>query len=252
MSRLTRREMKRDEVAEAFGRTVEYSRSHARMVLLAVVAVVGIAVAVAVAYTWRQRALADTNEKLAAAMRVYAAPVDAEDPRPDDAGKPSFASEEARRERARALFEEVEQGSGAAADVALVYLGQLAADGGDTAAAREPWRRFLDRHPDHLLAGSVRLSLIGLDRAEGEAERVAADLETMLELSPEERPLPGDVVLYELGQTYESLGRDADARAVYQRLVEEYPRSAYAAPARSKATPAGGSGSLPTGLGAGG
>jgi tetratricopeptide (TPR) repeat protein len=252
MSRLTRREMKRDEVAEAFGRTVEYSRSHGRTVLLAVVAVVAVAVAVAVVYTWRQRALAETNEKLAAAMRVYAAPIDADAPKPDDPEEPSFASEEARRERARALFEEAEKGSGGAADVPLVYLGQLAADGGDTAAARELWRRFLDRHPDHMLAGSVRVSLIGLDRAEGEGEKVAADLETMLELSPEERPLPGDVVLYELGQTYEALGRDADARSIYQRLVEEYPRSAFAGPARSKAAPAAGAGALPTGLGAGG
>ena len=252
MSRLTRREMKRDEVAEAFGRTVEYSRSHARTILLIVIGVVALAIAIGAAYAGRLRAIARTNEDLVAAMRVYEAPVDAEAAKPDDPHEPSFATEEARRERARELFEEVRDGSGATADVALVDLGQLAAEGGDTAAARELWRRFLDRHEDHLLAGSVRVSLIGLDRAEGEAERVAADLETMLELSPEERPLPGDVVLYELAQTYEALGRDEDARSIYQRLVEEYPRSSFGMPAREKAGPAAGAPSLPAGLGAGG
>jgi len=251
MSRLTRREMKRNEVAEALGRTVDYSRSHARAVLVIVIAVVAVAIVIAGVYAGRQRAIARTNEDLVAAMRVYEAPIDAGAAQPDDAEEPSFASDEARRERAGELFEEVRDGSGGAADVALVYLGQLAADGGDTSTARELWRRFLDRHEDHLLAGSVRVSLIALDRSEGEAERVAADLETMLELSPEQRPLPGDVVLYELGQTYEALGRDEDARSVYQRLVEEYPRSSFAMPAREKAGPAAGVPSLPTGLGAG-
>jgi tetratricopeptide (TPR) repeat protein len=251
MSRLTRREMKRNEMVEAVGRTVEYSRSHGRTVLLIVAGVLVAALAVAAVIVGRQRAVAATNKDLNAAMRVYEAPIEPDAPRPDDAEKPSFASEEARRERARALFEEVRDGSGGAADVALVYLGQLAADGGDTAAARELWRRFLDRHPDHLLAGSVRVSLIALDRAEGEAERVAADLETMIELAPEERPLPGDVVLFELGRTYESLGRDDDARSVYQRLIEEYPGSSFAGPARSKAGPAAGAGALTAGLGAG-
>jgi tetratricopeptide (TPR) repeat protein len=251
MSRLTRREMKRNEMVEAVGRTVEYSRSHGRTVLLIVLGVVALSAAGAGIYTWRERAHADTNDDLTAAMRVYEAPIEPDAPKPDDAEKPSFASEEARRERARPLFEEVREGSGAAADVALVYLGQLAADGGDTAAAREQWRLFLDRHPEHLLAGTVRVSLIGLDRAEGEAERVAADLETMIELAPEERPLPGDVVLFELGRTYEALGRDDDARSVYQRLIEEYPRSSFAGSARSKAGPAAGSGSLTAGLGAG-
>ena len=241
--------MKRDEVAEALGRTVEYSRSHSRTILLIVIGVLALAIAIAGVYIGRLHAIERTNEELVAAMRVYEAPIDAGSAKPDDPDEPSFATEEARRERARELFEEVRDGSGGAADVALVYLGQLAADGGDTATARELWRRFLDRHEDHLLAGSVRVSLIGLERSEGEAEKVAAELETMLDLSPEERPLPGDVVLYELGQTYEALGRDEDARSIYQRLVEEYPRSSYAMPARQKAGPAPGAPALPTGLG---
>lgn len=248
MSRLTRREMKRDEVAEALGRTVEYSRSHLRMLLFAAVAVVLAGIVVLAAWIWRGNATARTNDRLVEAIRVYEAPVVTEDAHPDDADEPSFGSEEAKRQRAQELFEQVSGGAGGAADVALVYLGQLATDGGDNARARENWQRFLDQHGDHVLAGSVRVSLIGLDRAEGQAERVASDLEAMMDVTPEQRPLPGDVVLYELGRTYEELDRTEDAESVYQRLIEEYPRSAYVAAARSKVGPA--SGSLSAGFGA--
>lgn len=248
MSRLTRREMKRDEVAEALGRTVEYSRSHVRMLLIAIGALVVVALAAVGVWLWRANAAERANERLAAALEVYQAPVVTADAKPDDPEEPSFASEEARRQRAGELFEEVGGGSGGAADVAQVYLGQIAAESGDTAHAREHWEQFLERHGDHVVAGSVRVSLIGLDRAEGQSERVASDLEAMLDVTPEERPLPGDVVLYELGKTYEALGRDEDAESIYQRLLEEYPRSAFAGEARTKIAPAGDS--LPTGFGA--
>jgi TolA-binding protein len=56
------------------------------------------------------------------------------------------------------------------------------------------------------------------------------------------------LVLYELGKTYEVLGRDEDAESVYQRLIEEYPRSAFVGEARTKLDPA--TGSLTTGFGA--
>lgn len=249
MSRLTRREMKRDEVREALGRTVEYSRSHARTVLLALVAVVAVALGVAGFYTWRKSAATRTNERLATAMKVYDAPIDAEEPHPDDAEDPSFADEEQRRARAEELFEEVRGGHGAAADVALVYLGRIAADRGDFDRARDLWQRFLDRHENHVLAGEVRVSLLAVDRAEGDPEEVATRLETMLDLPPEDRPLPGDVVLYELGRTYELLDRDDDAASIYRRLAEEYPRSAYAAAVRSKVAPSPGSGALQIGSG---
>lgn len=253
MSRLTRREMKRDEVAEALGRTVEYSRSHLQTLVIAAGVVVLIALVAVAVWIWRAGAVARTNEELVEALEVYEAPVveegeALEGDQPGDPTEPTFPSVEARRERAVELFEEVRRGSGGAADVALVYLGQLAADAGDTAAAREHWREFVDQHEGHVLAGSVRVSLIGLDRAEGEAERVASELEAMMDVTPEQRPLPGDVVLYELGKTYEALGRTEDAESVYQRLIEEYPRSAYVGEARSKIGPA--TGSLPTGFGA--
>jgi tetratricopeptide (TPR) repeat protein len=240
--------MKRDEVAEALGRTVEYSRSHIQMLLIAVGTLVVVVLAAVGAWLWRANAAARTNERLAEALEVYQAPVVTDDARPDDPEEPSFASEEARRQRAGELFEEVRGGSGGAADVALVYLGQIAAESGDTARAREHWERFLDRGGNHVLAGSVRVSLIGLDRAEGQSERVASELEAMLDVTPEARPLPGDLVLYELGKTYEALGRDEDAESVYQRLIEEYPRSAFVGEARTKLDPA--TGSLTTGFGA--
>jgi tetratricopeptide (TPR) repeat protein len=115
----------------------------------------------------------------------------------------------------------------------------MAAVAGDTERARELWQDFLDEHPKHMLGAEVRLNLYALDRAAGNAEAVAAELQAMLEA--EDRPLPEDVVLHELAVTLESLGRDEEAAEHYQTLVSVHPQSAYATAARQKT---GGSGPL--------
>lgn len=236
--RLTRKEMKRDEVAEALGRTVEYAGSHVRTLVLAGVAVVVLVLAGAGAWFWLQGRSARTNEALTAAVRVYNAPVVADGATPDDPDSPSFASEEARRQRAKELLEEARGGYGGAADTALVYLGQIAVDEGNLGEAKELWERFVEANEGHVLAGGVRVSLLEIERVEGRAEEVAGRLETMLDQTPENRPLPGDVILFQLGLTYEALGRDEDAGDMFRRLGEEYPRSAYGAEARQKLGPA--------------
>lgn len=45
---------------------------------------------------------------------------------------------------------------------------------------------------------------------------------------------PKDAMMYELAQVYEQTGAAADARAIYQRLVSDYPNSPYRADARQK------------------
>ena len=177
---------------------------------------------------------------LAAAIKIYAAPIDAAAPKPDDPDAPTFADEAARRARAKAEFEQLKSGFpfARAAAVADVYLGRIALAEGDAERARQLWRGFIDHHGDHLLAGEVRVNLLALDRQQGHAADVATELEAMLAKAPDERPLPGDVILDELAQTYEQLGRAEDATSTYSRLAEEYPQSAYAAQARQKAGPA--------------
>lgn len=233
---LTRREIKQDEFATAVGRGLEYAESHARTLLLALGAVVLLAILIVVGRAFMAERGEDANEALSRAMKVSQAPLDPETPKPDDPANPTFADPQARRARAKQLFEEVrsEYGSTDAADLAGLYLAQIAAEEGQLDRARELWTGFVDDHGDNLLAGQARVNLIHLDRQQGKGEELATRLRSMLD--QKEPELPKDVILFELATTQEELGRKDDALKSWRLLAEEYPESGYRSEAQRKVT----------------
>ena len=118
--------------------------------------------------------------------------------------------------------------------MADLYKAQLALEADDATAAREIWEGFLRGHSDHALAVSVRLNLIRLDRQEGKAEEVAQRLQA--ELEGNEKGLPEDMLIFELAKTRQMLGQDEEAQALFQRIVDEHPTSAFTAEARRETT----------------
>lgn len=235
--RLTRKEIKKDELASAVGRSVEYAESHVRILVMAIAGVVLVAAVAAAVYYYLGRRSGNANEALAKAMKVYSAPVNATGAKPDDPTEPSFADETARRARAKTLFQKVRSSFGHtdAADIAGLYLAQIAMAEGKPDEARKHWTEFVDAHPDNLLAGEARINLIHLDRSQGpkaKVEELAQRLKAMTEET--EPPLPEDVLLSELGATYDQLGRKEEAIQSYRRIVEEFPQSAYRTSAQQK------------------
>lgn len=231
---LTRKEIKQDDFATAVGRGLMYAESHARTLLLALGAVALLAILFVVGRAFLAERAEDANEMLSRAMKVAQAPLDAEAPKPDDPTSPTFADSDARRTRAKQLFEEVrsEYGSTDAADLAGLYLAQIAAEEEQLDRARELWSEFVDDHGDNLLAGQARVNLIHLDRQQGKGEELATRLRSMLE--QEEPELPKDVILFELATTQEQLGRKQEALQSWRLLSEEYPESGYRADAQRK------------------
>jgi predicted negative regulator of RcsB-dependent stress response len=232
--RVNRKEMKRDDFAAAVGRSVEYAESHVRLIIYAVGAVlllVALGIALRSYLGHRQE---QASQDLASAMKVYQAQVAATGANPADANAPTFPTEAARRAEAKKRFEKVRDGYGStdAADVAGLYLAQIAADEGKLDEARKLWTDFVDDQGDSLLAGEARLNLIHLDRQQGKGEQVVQELRAMLEKS--DAPLPQDVILHELGLTLEQLKRGQEAVAVYQRIVDEFPQSPYRGDAQQK------------------
>lgn len=251
--RLTRKEIKRDEFSAAVGRGVEYAESHVRTIGYAIGAVLLLALLGVAFYFWRNSRIQGANEALAQAVKVYQAPVTATGAKPNDPNEPSFATEAARRAKAKELLGKVQDGYGstAAADVAGLYLAQIAADEGRLDDARKSWQEFVDDHGDHMLAGEARLNLISLDRKQGKAQQVAQELRRMLDQN--DAALPQDVILYELAQTLEQLDRKQDAAQTYQRILDEFPQSPYGTEAQQKVsvldpTRAGGGAVLPQGI----
>lgn len=250
--RLTRKEIKRDEFVEALERSASFMERNVRRLVAGTIALVVVVAAGFGIWWWLGVRQERANAALTEALEVYRAPV-GEGAEPETEGGPTFPDEAARGARAEELFTAVREGYGmsGAADVAAVYLAQIAVESGDAERARTLWQEFAEDRSDHVLAGQVRVNLIHLDRQQGRGEEVVARLEPMLIADPEDRELPGDVVLWELAQTYEALERGDEAQAAYRRLSEEYPTSAYASQARQKLPQQGGAGAaggLPAGL----
>jgi TolA-binding protein len=253
--RLTRKEIKRDEFASAMGRGVEYAESHVRTIVYAVVGVLLLAALGVGIYYWRSHHADDAGQALAKAVKVYQAPVVATGAKPNDPTAPSFPTQEAHRAAAKKELEKVrsDYGSSDAADVAGLYLAQIAAEEGKLADARKLWQGFVDDHPKHMLAAEARLNLLQLDRQQGKPEEVIKELRAMLEKG--DNPLPQDVLLHELGATLEQVKRPLEAAQAYQRIIDEFPQSPYRTeaqqkvsaldPARAGASPLGGLPGLP-------
>jgi len=226
--RLSRKDIKRDEFVEGLEHSVDYAREHLRLIGMIIVGILAVAGAVWGIWAWRQSRLLAANDALAAAIRIYDAPIDAKAPKPDDADAPSFATEDARRQKAEEAFTKLAQergGTGAGA-TANLYLAAMAVERGQSERARDLWQQYLKSgEKKGMLAGAVELDLVRLERSQGKADQAAQELRHMLE--DPDRAAPQDAILYELAVTLQAQGKADEARANFQRIVDEFPRSPY-------------------------
>jgi tetratricopeptide (TPR) repeat protein len=232
--RPTRKDMKRDELADVMERGVEYAGSHVKTIVLAIGGLLALLALFGAFSMYRGHRAEQANVALSKAIEIYQAPIDPTTAKPDDPENPTFADTAARQARAKTLFQELrdDYGSTDAGSVASVYLAQIALSENQPDQARELWNDFIESHENHLLAGQARVNLLQLDRSQGKGEEVAQTLTTMLDQA--EPPLPQDIILHELAITQEQLGRTADAVQSYQRILDEFPQSPFAGDARQK------------------
>jgi tetratricopeptide (TPR) repeat protein len=233
-ARLSRKDIKRDDFATAVERSVEYAETHTRALLYALGAVILLAALVFGIRAFLAQRSAAASADLSYALEVYEAPIVPTGAKPQDKEHPSFPDEAARRARAKQLLLEVRSKHGAtdAADVAGLYLAQMAASEGKLDEARKLWSDFIDSHKDSAPAAEARLNLYDLDRRQGKAGDLVGQLRPLLDDSSS--PLPKDVVLYQLGLTYDALQRKQEAIGSYQRIVDEFPQSPYRQEAQQK------------------
>jgi len=267
MSRLTRDEIRRDEVREAVFSASTWFAEHVRQILMGVVVVIAVVVGVVLFLNYQDGREKEASYQLSEALKVYRAPIDepatdaiddlfgtppdsapgegaAEEAEAPTAGSEtdgdglSFASEAERRSASRLDLEACREryGSTASGRLASGYLGRIAADSGDTAKARELWTGYLEAAGrDHAMGIGVQLNLYSLDRAEGRGEELAASLRGAV--ATESSSLPKDALLFELAVTLAQLGDEDGARETFQRVVNEFPDSGYAIRARQQLGP---------------
>ncbi|MFN7940441.1 MAG: tetratricopeptide repeat protein [Thermoanaerobaculia bacterium] len=237
---LRREDLKRNELGEVLGKGIHYAEDHARTLAISLATAVGLALVGAGIWAWISSRNGHANEALAAALRAAEADVVANGAKPDDLDRPSFASASARRDRAEQLFADLlaRYGSTGPGRSARMYLAEIAAQKNDLVTARKLWEEYVGGDARSPLGVAAQVNLFALDRQEGKGAELAERLKKMLEQT--EKPLPDDLVLYQLAVTYDQLRRPADAKAAYRRIVDEHPQSPYLAVAQQKAGPAEG------------
>jgi tetratricopeptide (TPR) repeat protein len=244
MKRSERHHLKENELAATVARLRAAADRRRKPITVALAAAVVAALALGGYTLWRARANSLAAEGLAEALLVLEAPVvppapappaDGETPVPSRLPPPpgSYPSEEAKLDEAIPKLMAVADAyprtpAGIAARYhAAASLARL----GRTDEAEQRYREVIERETQ--LYGSM--ARLGLAEVLARAGNYDAAIETWQEIT--ERPhadLPVDGALMQLGRTYARAGRPADAVEAFNRIVQEFPDSVYAQPAREE------------------
>ncbi len=244
MKRTERHQLKENEVALAVARAKEAFEIHKQEYTLAAIGIVVILAAIGGYFYWRQSVDTSSRAMLADAMAAAEAPVvppapppapDAKSPTPPTPPPPgSFPTEKARLEAALAKFTAVADAypklpAGIAARYeAAATLAAL----GRTAEASQRYQEVIDRAPATIYADTARLGLGEAQLRAGQYDAAVATFKSVAAFKDGKLPIDG--VLMQLGRAYALAGKAADARQTFQRIVDEFPQSSYAALARKE------------------
>jgi tetratricopeptide (TPR) repeat protein len=235
MKRELKRQIKQDELRTGLERASLWTREHAREVQVTVVTLLVLFAAALIVQSFRDRQEAAAEASFSKAFETYHAPVTTE--LPPDATRPSgaYATREEKFRKALSEFEALEQSAPRhLRPRARYYVALSRLELGDVAAAEKALSELAGRKDkDDLVPSLARLALADIHRGNGQPQKAIDAYRQMLEDSS--FLLPRDHVLLKLGAVLEEANRLKDARASYERLVQEYPESVYAGEARQRA-----------------
>lgn len=240
MKKEERHQIKRDDLATALGSASDYYESHRRMVITWGAVALALAVAGFAGRSWWQEREAQSARVLGKLIRTYNAPITAtiEDLQTADPNRVTFTSTE---ERDRKVIEQADAilrqgGSGATIAGAGLYKGMAQADMKQNDAARQSLDEVMRHDPRGVFGQMARLRTARLLEEQGKAADALAIYQAIADdaagLLPREEGLVG------MARCQSSLGKNDEARKIYQRIVSEFPNSEYAGEARTHAADA--------------
>ncbi len=235
MKRELKREMKQDEFASWLEKLIVWGDEHRDELRIGIgVGVVLLAAFGALAYFQSHRS-AEAERAFQDALDAFEARVATE--LLEGAERPTgqvFATAEDKYKTAAAAFEGVNRRYGSSeVGMRAKYYGALSRiELAQYAEAEKALREVQAQEAGGLVPDLARVALGGLYRKSGETDR-AVEAYRGVASSPT-TSLPRDYALHCLAGTLEDAGRWVEARAIYRELVEQYPASVYAAPARAR------------------
>ena len=237
MDRGIKKHIKEDEIVTGFQKMLVWAGAHRDEVrLTAGIVVLLAAVAGGLAwYTSQRRHVASVA--FADAFEILQAPVTAD--LPAGADQPtglSFPTSEEKYQKAAAAFEGIERRyASLPVGQRARYFGALARiELGDSATAETVLKDMAARREAGALEPALaRLALAELYRRVGKLDQA---IDAYQQFAGDAAvPLPRDYALMGLGTAQEEAAKPADARATYERLLQEFPASVYAPEARRRA-----------------
>lgn len=223
--KITRKDLKKNDLVESVGRTVEYVASHRKGATEVGAAAAGVALLLAGFFLVKVYRENRAGKELSAGLAALQAPLVAEPGA--SAASQTFASPTARDQAADGHFRRAAAYGGTTPGRAAAVI--LAAR--EPAAAVETFLRAA-RDGRAEVAAAAEIDAARLLASQGKTAEAVERLKRAIE-SPQ-ATLPKDALLFALAQVYESSGASSDARATYQRIVNDYPNSPYRADARTR------------------
>lgn len=232
--KISRKELKENELEHALVEARDYVVSHA--VQTRRWTIVGVGAAVLVGLVWGGITLRSSrlDARLSKALAVFDAPLAT-----DGAGTPPGATVykdaaerlEAAKKELRSLADDAPGST--AGQAARTML--LALDGGATPPAKllDGARDLAKRAPGSIASGVAAMSYLDAEVAAGRVKEAIASAKGFLDSA--QPPLPKDVLLFTLARLYEKDGQAAEAKASYQRVVADFPDSPMRFEAQQKA-----------------
>lgn len=231
--RLTRKQIKQDELLTLFDRAMVWMGGNWRQ---AATAIGGVAVVALV--WWGVSAFltarsGGASKAMAVALDTYTAPVGAAVP-PD--AKVKFSTDTERLAASEKAFESIRSKYrfSPQARLAVLYLAHIQAERGDSTGAIRLLSDLAAKRSADPVVRLATLDLMRMRAGKGEAAQVAKELEAMV--SGADVRLPRDLALFELARLNERDNKNDEAARLYRKLVQDFPESPYRAPAQQRLT----------------
>ncbi|MGH9867614.1 MAG: tetratricopeptide repeat protein [Candidatus Polarisedimenticolia bacterium] len=234
MSRLHRKDYKKDELVTTLESLTLSAERHMRSLLIAGVAVVALVAAVVGGIWYSRSRSADAAAGLAAVHKAMDAPIVATGA-PE--GMLSFSSVSSRAQevlqRAEALLSS--HPSSRQAHWATYWKGVAQKDLGrfDEAQATLDPLTTLDDEP--FLSALARMQRAQVSEAKGDLAAAAESYASLAASAPAR--FPAEIALMNQARVLDAQGKAEEAKAIYRRVTQEYPESPYASDAARRIAP---------------
>jgi TolA-binding protein len=229
MKRTERHHLKENELERLALQAREALTERTPAMTRAIVAVLVIAVAGLGYYGWRQHVQSRAHTLLAEAVATQEAPITALG---STAAPGSYLNERARLQAALAKYKNAADAypSTDAGLHARYQEAVLDVTLGNFAGAATVYQELIRQGGDSIHGQTARLGLAEAQARAGQYDQAINSYKEMAQRK--DGPLPIDGILMQLGRTYRDAGKRADAQQTFNRLVQEFPESPFAADAK--------------------